>query len=207
MKRYGTAERLVVQKNKMYSLVNGELVQDAEVVTFLDYFIERHPDFSWHGAKGIIAITGYKGMLGYMNDEYDQAKIAADYLKGKGWEFASHGYAHLSETRSSAEQLDHDCYLWKSEVEPVVGKTDIHIFPYGHSLKEDDPLSGILYKYGFTNSFGVFCKTEWLQEKNRLYGDQIPIDGQYLMGLTEGSRYSQFCEIDQARKIKRVFKK
>jgi hypothetical protein len=149
MKKYGIAERLVLEKDKLYSSLNGELVPDAEAVTFLDSFIERYPDFSWHGAKGVIAVTGYKGIMGYMRDEYDQAKIAADYLKSKGWEFASHGYAHLSEANSSADRLDHDCYLWKSEVGPVVGETDIHIFPYGHSLQEDDPRSEIFYKYGF----------------------------------------------------------
>ena len=36
-----------------------------DVVPILDEFVEKHPDFSYHGAKGIVALTGYNGVLGY----------------------------------------------------------------------------------------------------------------------------------------------
>jgi len=205
MKRYGTAERLIIKDGRMYSLLGGKLYETAEVVTIIDSFIERHPDFSHHGAKGIIAVTGYKGILGYKRDEYDQAKSVADYLKGRGWEFASHGYAHLSEATTAPEKLENDFEMWKKEVEPVVGKTDIHIFPYGREVAEDSPQVKILEKYGFKYTFGVSCKTTWVKQTHTLFGTRIPIDGQYLMGLTEGSKESQFCDIDKIRRHDRVF--
>jgi hypothetical protein len=206
MKRYGTAERLVVKNNIMYSLVDGKLFEDAEVVTFIDSFVEKHPEFSLHGARGIIAVTGYKGILGYKHDEYNQAKIVADCLKTSGWEFASHGYAHLAEPKATSEKLENDFETWEEEVAPVVGATNIHIFPYGLEIPKDSPLEEILEKHGFKYTFGVGYKTTWIVQNHMFSGTRIAIDGQYLMGLTDVSNESQFCDIDKIRRHDRVFK-
>lgn len=45
-------------------------------IPLLDAFIEEHPDASYRGAKGIIALTGYNGILGYRTDEtYDHKNV------------------------------------------------------------------------------------------------------------------------------------
>ena len=36
-----------------------------DLVPLLDEFIEEHPDFSYRGAKAVLAFTGYNGILGY----------------------------------------------------------------------------------------------------------------------------------------------
>lgn len=38
-------------------------VGDYDMVPLIDRFVEEHPDFSYRGAKGIIALTGYNGIL------------------------------------------------------------------------------------------------------------------------------------------------
>ena len=38
------------------------------MVPLIDRFVEEHPDFSYRGAKGIVALTGYNGILGYRTD-------------------------------------------------------------------------------------------------------------------------------------------
>ncbi len=44
----------------------GSLVTGAvDVVPIVEAFIEDHPDFSYKGARGILGITGYRGVLGY----------------------------------------------------------------------------------------------------------------------------------------------
>ena len=43
-------------------------VGDYDVVPLIDRFVEEHPDFSYRGAKGIVALTGYNGILGYRTD-------------------------------------------------------------------------------------------------------------------------------------------
>ena len=97
-------------------------VGDYDMVPLIDRFVEKHPDFSYRGAKGILALTGYNGILGYRTDEsYETrpadldenkvqwldahpdfslekeraaAKKVADAMKAEGWEFASHTWGH-----------------------------------------------------------------------------------------------------------------
>ena len=42
-------------------------VGDYDMVPLIDRFVEKHPDFSYRGAKGIVALTGYNGILGYLS--------------------------------------------------------------------------------------------------------------------------------------------
>lgn len=49
-------------------------IGEYDLVPILDRFVEEHPDFSYRGAKAILALTGYNGVLGYRTDEtYDPA--------------------------------------------------------------------------------------------------------------------------------------
>jgi hypothetical protein len=105
-------------------------VGDYDVVPRLNTFLAAHPDGAYHGARGILAMTGYNGVFGYRTDSdyllkehlmedqqawlnahpdfnYDQeiaeATKIADALKEEGWEFASHTWGHLSVTDKSVE--------------------------------------------------------------------------------------------------------
>src|SRR5699024_2549984 len=39
-----------------------------DLVPVLNEFIDEHPDFSYKGAKAVLAFTGYNGVLGYRTD-------------------------------------------------------------------------------------------------------------------------------------------
>jgi peptidoglycan/xylan/chitin deacetylase (PgdA/CDA1 family) len=199
MVEYGTTEKLVVYDNKLYSYIANQYMENVEVVTYLNTFIKQHPDFSYNGAKGIIAVTGYKGILGYQKNEYAIAKKVADWLKRDGWVFASHGYAHLAEPRQSDGSIIHDLQMWQKEVEPVVGKTNIHIFPFGESLREGHQLFKYFEQYGFDYYFGVNYESDWKVQSGSMYGNRIPIDGKYLRGLYKNSKSSQFFNIDKVK--------
>lgn len=75
----GVASRIVLDEEGKptceYIQDDGTVVQgDYDAVPRLDTFIEEHPDASYRGAKGIIALTGYNGVLGYRTDgTYDEA--------------------------------------------------------------------------------------------------------------------------------------
>ena len=43
-------------------------VGDYDVVPLIETFIAQHPDFSYRGARGCVALTGYNGILGYRTD-------------------------------------------------------------------------------------------------------------------------------------------
>ncbi len=47
---------------------------DYDVVPLIDSFTTEHPDFSYHGHKGTIALTGYEGVFGYRTDEVYRTK-------------------------------------------------------------------------------------------------------------------------------------
>lgn len=70
----GFAQKLIVDENgdvkNTYIEDDGSIsVGDYDMVPWIDTFVKEHPDFSYHGHKGIIALTGYEGVLGYRTDE------------------------------------------------------------------------------------------------------------------------------------------
>ncbi len=70
----GFAEKLIVTEDgevkNTYIEDDGTVsVGNYDLVPLMDAFVEEHPDFSYHRHKGIIALTGYEGVLGYRTDE------------------------------------------------------------------------------------------------------------------------------------------
>ncbi len=77
----GFAEKLIIDENgkikNTYIEEDGTVsVGDYDMVPWIDTFVEEHPDFSYHGRKGIIALTGYEGVLGYRTDEVYRTREA-----------------------------------------------------------------------------------------------------------------------------------
>ena len=69
----GFASKLVVDddgkvRNEYIEDDGSVSVGDYDVVPLIDRFVEEHPDFSYRGARGIVALTGYNGILGYRTD-------------------------------------------------------------------------------------------------------------------------------------------
>lgn len=104
----------------------------------------KTPDFSLNGQKGVVALTGYNGVLGYRTNETDskhykerkaKATEVADAMKRDGWTFASHSYGHINFEQSSYEGIVKDTKRWEKEVTPIIGKTDLFIFPMVHKIE------------------------------------------------------------------------
>ena len=170
----GMATKLIVDENgdikNEYKEDDGSIsVGDYDMVPLIDRFVEEHPDFSYHGHKGIIALTGYNGILGYRTDiayktrkdldeyqekffeetpdfdkaawkkERQQAKKVADAMKEEGWEFASHTWGHINVGEASLERLQTDTQKWLDYVKPLVGDTNVIIFAFGSDLGDWQP--------------------------------------------------------------------
>lgn len=192
---YGYAAKMVLDENGKpvceYIQADGTRVTGAyDVVSLLDEFIEEHPDASYRGAKGIIALTGYNGILGYRTDssyldingdlnedkkawlrenpdfdiekERAEAKKVAEALKEDGWEFASHTWGHIRIADSSLERLMTDTKKWRENVEPLVGPTDTIIFAHGQDLGKWGGYdeSEAKYKYLREQGYDVFCNVD-----------------------------------------------
>ncbi len=162
------------------------IAYDNEIIPILDSFVKEHSDFSLHGAKGIIALTGYEGVLGYRTNKTDspdyenernEALRLIERLKNTGWSFASHSYGHLDDYEISYDRLVRDTERWEKEVEPLTGPTPIYIYPFGSAV----PYSNPKFKYLLNAGFDVFCGvgsdgwTEYLSDC--VLTDRRPIDG------------------------------
>lgn len=145
MDNSGFPSKLIVDKQNQIKNIyidnKKETVGDYDMVPLIDSFIKKHPDFSYQGAKGTLALTGYNGVLGYRtskseygdnektNKEIEAAKKVADQLKKDGWSFASHTWGHLNMTQASLADIQQDNERWQNEVAPILGKTNILIYP------------------------------------------------------------------------------
>ena len=79
----GFAHKLVIGKDgkvtNEYYEKDGTLVTGSyDVLPLLEDFIEKHPDFSYRGAKGILAVTGYEGVFGYHTHPDWKEKLTSD---------------------------------------------------------------------------------------------------------------------------------
>ncbi len=189
----GYASKLVVdEKGKIrceYVEDDGSIsVGDYDMVPLIDRFVEEHPDFSYKGAKGIIALTGYNGILGYRTDisyetqpddlddvkkkwleehpdfsleeERKAATKVADALKEDGWIFASHTWGHLNVQESSLQRLQADTEKFKENVDPLIGGTDIIIFAFGTDLTDSGDYSGEKFEYYKEQDYNYFCNVD-----------------------------------------------
>ncbi len=204
MNEDGFASRMVIDDNGRPStemiLEDGTVtVGDYDLVPVLETFIAEHPDFSYKGARGIIALTGYEGTLGYRtNDEqsptYEQdkktVKQVAEVMKEWGWEFASHSYGHRNMLTYDYKFLKNDTDRWLEEVGSLVGPTDIYIYPYGIDIETttghySSDKFNYLKSVGFNYYCGVF-KSPWIQVKDDYVRmTRRPLDGQAMLQFPE----------------------
>lgn len=181
----GFAQKLIVDEDgsvkNTYIEDDGSVsVGDYDMVPLIDTFVDEHPDFSYHGHKGIIALTGYEGVLGYRTDEVyrtreagrvteyqqnfldahpdfdwqaevDAATEVADAMKADGWEFASHTWGHINPLSYGYDSTVRDTQRWLNNVATVVGSTDVLIFAFGADIGDWHP-------YTSDNAFFTYFK-------------------------------------------------
>ena len=189
---WGMADRLILDENGElkceYTDESGKTtVGNYDHIPILNDFVKEHPDFSWHGHKGTLALTGYDGILGYRTEfrmfDYptsdesswlaanpwckkseietykEQAKVIVQALKDNGYEFASHTWGHRHADQKGLDWLKQDTEWWCERVESLTGDTDILIYPHGGDIggMEDYSSSNEKYTYLKSMGFGVFC--------------------------------------------------
>ena len=149
----------------------------------LSTFIDEHPDFSYHNAHCIIALTGYNGVLGYRTDEvyatrdperldeaqknwldahpdfdFDEdvaeATRVANAMKAEGFEFASHTWGHRHIDTASLESLMTDTERFEENVIPIVGPIDTIIFAHGSDLQGPSDYSYDNEKFAYYKNHG-----------------------------------------------------
>lgn len=170
-----------------------------DIIPILDDFVEKHPDFSYKGAKGLLALTGYEGILGYRTndptsptyaEDVETVKKIVEVLKADGWEFGSHSWGHLNMQDASLETLKKDTNRWLEEVGSLVGPTDVYVFPYGFDIETGSgTYKGAKYHFLKESGFNIFLgvyKEPWLHiKKDYVRMTRRPIDGQAMLEFPE----------------------
>ncbi len=172
MEHDGFARKLLIDENgdvkNLYITEDGtELIGDYDVAPILDSFVKEHPDFSLRGAKGILALTGYEGALGYdthltdsptLQEDIKTATEVANRLKETGWLFAIHGYGHRDANKITYNHLVTDTNRWLSDIGSIVGETDIYIYPYGSEIDYSTNKLSYFKSIGLNYFCGVWTK-------------------------------------------------
>lgn len=199
----GFAFRLVVGEDgyPTCEYMDGEgniTTGDYDLVPLLEKFIQEHPDFSYRGARAILGVTGYEGVLGYrtkpayeeaMGTEAYQKEIAdckkvVQCLKDHGWILASHSYGHPSYGNLTAEKMRADSQKWEDTCQPVIGDVDIILYPNGSDIAGIEKYTfnnekfETLYNHGYRYFFNVDSHVWWTQMGENYYrGGRRNLDG------------------------------
>ena len=171
---------------------------DYDLVPLLEKFIQEHPDFSYHGARAVLGMTGYEGVFGYRTKpsyeaalgsaKYQQeiaaAKEVAQCLRDHGWILASHSYGHPAYGNIEAENVKVDSDKWENTVQPIIGNCDIILYPHGSDISDANPYDfdnakfAALYEDGYRYFFNVDSNKYWSQLGSNYYrGGRRNLDG------------------------------
>lgn len=154
---------------------SGQTVTGAfDLVPILDAFVEAHPDFSYRGAKAVLALTGYNGLFGHRTnteaieqfgqEAYDEAVsnaiAVAAKLRETGYVLACYTFENIAYGDASVSQIESDLNRWNNEVVPILGQIDILVYAQGSDIAGGKTYSGekydLLKKAGFNHFIG-FC--------------------------------------------------
>ncbi len=164
-----------------------------DMVPLVEDFIKEHPDFSYKGARGYLALTGYDGVLGYRTaDKYketlgeeewanqvEEAKKVANRLIEQGWEFASHSWGHRYYGQISFSDLQEDAQKWENQVRPILEnngtyKVDAIIFAFGDDIGSWKPYTIDNERFNYLKDLGFdyYCNVDsnpvWVQNNEEL---------------------------------------
>jgi hypothetical protein len=154
---------------------NGNTVTgDYDMVPILEKFVAQHPDFSYRGAKAVLALTGYNGLLGYRthpraavyfgedarNKDIADLKVIAEALRNSGYTLACYTYENMAYGECGISTIEYDLQQWKDEVVPLLGIVDILVYAQMSDIAGAGEYSGakfeLLQNTGFRYYIG-FC--------------------------------------------------
>lgn len=165
---FGFANKLVLQNGEIkaqYVDTSGQtVIGDYDLVPILETFIKEHPDFSYQGARAIIAVTGYEGIFGYritsdyistkgqdyVSQEIAGAKELVQALRDKGYTLACNTFRNLAYGQKSVAEINADLQSWTTQIVPVIGDVDVFVFVKNSPISSyTDAAFQQLYSSGF----------------------------------------------------------
>lgn len=171
----------------------------------LEAFLESHPDFSFNGARGVIALVGQYGILGYPVADVQELTLRRDArdsgldpdlipradfaynrqvldrllqaLQARNWTLASGSYARLSLPFSSLALIDQDIAMTAQWMEHYTGKLEGLYCPFGDHL-ESDPVKTARYtQAGYSLQSGYGAWAYWQEGDGYAYVSRTYVSG------------------------------
>ena len=206
--RCGTCRKLVLNDENQvcgeYQNNAGETVvsRTAEAIGVLDVFVEKHLDFTYDGAKGIISVSGHEACFGYVvaageledrnaalsaanlpqltnitNDDIDFAREKVMEIKNvladNGWKFASCTYSYIADCRNTEKQeLIDDFVKWQDQIGTLFGEVHILVYPNGNYIYGTDDRAVYFKNRGFRIFFGGGATPYHIYGDNYLFVDR-----------------------------------
>jgi len=178
----GFASRLLIDENGNLACelvhADGSVSTGAyDLVPVLESFITTHPDFSYRGARAILAVSGYDGIFGYRTslaaeefygpvyrqDQIAQVTEVINRLRSEGYDIACYTYENIAYGDYDANTIRQDMEKWNTEVMPILGSVDTFVFAKNSDISNTGTMySGdkfqALMNLGFRYYLG-FCDT------------------------------------------------
>jgi len=206
---YGLCTQLTLDEQGnvlgQYTAPDGTVIsgRELEAIGILDAFVENHPDFSYDGAKGVISISGYESVFGYVisedeaddrsealenvglpNVEFSASEIEANrqtvteimnVLLDTGWKFANSTYGSINAYESDMETIVADTEKWMEQIETLTGDVHMIVYPGGNYIYGTDERAEYLKNNGFRIFFGMGHNAYHIYGNNYLYYDRTPV--------------------------------
>ncbi len=204
----GFASKLCVDENGNFynemPLADGSSVTGAyDLVPILEQFIEENPMFSYHGARAILAVSGYEGLFGYRvsstslseedlaMEEAEAAKLCAA-LQDRGYRIACYTYSNIDYSSQGASKIQEDLQKWEDKILPMLGEYGCEILVYAREADiadKDADYSGskfnVMYNAGYR--FFMSASSAGYSQIGDQYvrHDRLCITGEYLSKYPE----------------------
>lgn len=152
----GFASKLIIDENgelkNEYIDASGQLhVGNYDMIPILNDFIKEHPDFSYRGAKAVIAVTGYDGLFGYRTNseaeryfgtaEYEtqtaQARAVGQALVDQGYELACYTFENTAYGSFKLNELEADLSGWIAEVTQILPNVNIFVYAQNSDIAKE----------------------------------------------------------------------
>lgn len=138
----GEIDKIIIDRNNnLASYTTKKSIQNRiqynnEFILIMENFINKHKDFSFNNARGIMFLAGENGVLGYntshknasSKQEQKRASEVIKKLKKLGWRFGANNYSYKDISSQSEMEFAKDLSLWNQEILPLISSTNLYSF-------------------------------------------------------------------------------
>ena len=158
--------------------------------------------FSYHGARAILAVSGYEGLFGYrvtsslsaedLAAEEEAAARLCAALQDAGYRIGCYTYSNIDYGKQGASAIQEDLQKWNDKILPMLGEYGCNILVYAREADiadKDASYSGskfnVMYNAGYRFFLGANSESYSQIGDQYVRHDRLCITGEYLTKYPE----------------------